>query len=49
MLEYRNRLILAPMVRSGTLPLRLLALKYGAGKNLHFFTFKKKIRKMKCF
>jgi len=29
-LEYRNKLILAPMVRIGTLPLRLLALDYGA-------------------
>lgn len=29
-LEYRNKLILAPMVRVGTLPMRLLALDYGA-------------------
>lgn len=27
---YRNELILAPMVRVGTLPMRLLALDYGA-------------------
>ena len=30
MLEYANKMILAPMVRVGTLPMRLLALKYGA-------------------
>lgn len=29
-LDYRNKLILAPMVRVGTLPTRLLALRYGA-------------------
>jgi len=29
-LDYINKLILAPMVRIGTLPLRLLALDYGA-------------------
>ncbi|XP_055586633.1 tRNA-dihydrouridine(20) synthase [NAD(P)+]-like [Uranotaenia lowii] len=29
-LDYRNKLILAPMVRVGTLPMRLLALCYGA-------------------
>ena len=29
-LEYSNKLILAPMVRVGTLPMRLLALRYGA-------------------
>ncbi|CAG0888168.1 unnamed protein product [Cyprideis torosa] len=29
-MDYRDKLILAPMVRIGTLPLRLLALKYGA-------------------
>ena len=29
-LEYRNKLILAPMVRCGTLAFRLLALEYGA-------------------
>lgn len=28
--HYRNKLILAPMVRVGTLPMRLLALDYGA-------------------
>jgi tRNA-dihydrouridine synthase 2 len=28
--NYRNRIVLAPMVRSGELPTRLLALKYGA-------------------
>lgn len=27
---YNNKLILAPMVRIGTLPMRLLALRYGA-------------------
>jgi tRNA-dihydrouridine synthase 2 len=30
-IEYRNKLVLAPMVRSGTLPVRLLSLYYGAG------------------
>ena len=30
MLEYANKMILAPMVRVGTLPMRLLALRYGA-------------------
>lgn len=30
-LDYRNKLVLAPMVRSGTLPMRLLALYHGAG------------------
>lgn len=30
MLTYENKLILAPMVRIGTLPMRLLALSYGA-------------------
>ncbi|XP_052816141.1 tRNA-dihydrouridine(20) synthase [NAD(P)+]-like [Mya arenaria] len=29
-LDYQNKVILAPMVRIGTLPTRLLALKYGA-------------------
>lgn len=29
-LDYRNKLILAPMVRVGTLPMRLLSLDYGA-------------------
>ena len=29
-LDYRNKLILAPMVRIGTLPMRLLALEHGA-------------------
>lgn len=29
-MDYANKLILAPMVRIGTLPLRLLALDYGA-------------------
>lgn len=29
-MEYRNKLVLAPMVRVGTLPLRLLAAEYGA-------------------
>lgn len=27
---YRNKVILAPMVRIGTLPMRLLSLDYGA-------------------
>lgn len=27
---YRNKKILAPMVRIGTLPMRLLAIEYGA-------------------
>ncbi len=30
MMDYRNKQILAPMVRAGTLPLRLLALEHGA-------------------
>lgn len=30
LLSYTNKLILAPMVRMGTLPMRLLALDYGA-------------------
>lgn len=30
-LDYRNKLVLAPMVRTGTLPMRLLSLYYGAG------------------
>ncbi|XP_051115424.1 uncharacterized protein LOC127240667 [Andrographis paniculata] len=29
-IDYRNKLVLAPMVRVGTLPLRLLAAEYGA-------------------
>ena len=29
-ISYVNKLILAPMVRIGTLPMRLLALQYGA-------------------
>lgn len=29
-LDYRDKVILAPMVRIGTLPTRLLALRYGA-------------------
>ncbi|XP_037503899.1 tRNA-dihydrouridine(20) synthase [NAD(P)+]-like isoform X2 [Rhipicephalus sanguineus] len=29
-IDYRNKIILAPMVRIGTLPMRLLALHYGA-------------------
>lgn len=29
-LAFENKLILAPMVRVGTLPMRLLALDYGA-------------------
>ena len=28
--DYRGKIVLAPMVRSGELPSRLLALKYGA-------------------
>lgn len=30
-LDYKNKLFLAPMVRTGTLPTRLLSLYYGAG------------------
>lgn len=30
MLSYEDKIILAPMVRIGTLPMRLLALRYGA-------------------
>lgn len=30
MINYCNKLILAPMVRGSKLPMRLLALKYGA-------------------
>lgn len=30
-IDYANKLVLAPMVRSGSLPMRLLALYYGAG------------------
>lgn len=30
-MNFRNQLILAPMVRGSKLPMRLLALKYGAG------------------
>ncbi|WWC73693.1 uncharacterized protein I206_107665 [Kwoniella pini CBS 10737] len=30
-LNYREKLVLAPMVRTGTLPMRLLSLYYGAG------------------
>lgn len=29
-MSYRDKIILAPMVRVGTLPMRLLALRYGA-------------------
>lgn len=29
-LDYKDKLVLAPMVRIGTLPMRLLALDYGA-------------------
>lgn len=29
-LDYNNKLILAPMVRAGTLPFRLCALRHGA-------------------
>ena len=29
-LSYSNKVILAPMVRAGRLPMRLLALQYGA-------------------
>lgn len=29
-MSFENKLILAPMVRVGTLPMRLLALEYGA-------------------
>ena len=30
-LDYTKKLILAPMVRVSTLPMRLMSLKYGAG------------------
>lgn len=30
-LDYRDKLVLAPMVRTGSLPERLLSLYYGAG------------------
>ncbi|KAJ9102650.1 hypothetical protein QFC19_004759 [Naganishia cerealis] len=30
-LDYENKLVLAPMVRTGSLPMRLLSLHYGAG------------------
>ena len=30
MVDYRGKVILAPMVRAGTLPLRLLSLEHGA-------------------
>lgn len=30
MVDYKGKLVLAPMVRAGELPTRLLALKYGA-------------------
>lgn len=29
-MNYKDKIILAPMVRVGTLPMRLLALRYGA-------------------
>lgn len=29
-IDYKNKIVLAPMVRVGTLPMRLLALRYGA-------------------
>ncbi|KAG1243830.1 hypothetical protein G6F68_015686 [Rhizopus microsporus] len=29
-IDYANKIVLAPMVRIGTLPMRLLALEYGA-------------------
>lgn len=29
-MDYKNKIILAPMVRVGTLPMRLLALEFGA-------------------
>ena len=29
-MDFKNKLVLAPMVRVGSLPMRLLALKYGA-------------------
>jgi hypothetical protein len=34
-LDFRGKKILAPMVRVGTLPMRLLSLEHGAGKDLH--------------
>jgi len=30
MVDYKGKLVLAPMVRAGELPTRLLALRYGA-------------------
>lgn len=41
--DYRGKIVLAPMVRSGELPSRLLALKYGAdlvwGEYIQYFFF----------
>lgn len=37
-LDYRNKLVLAPMVRVNTLPMRLLALEYGADIVYRFVT-----------
>ena len=34
---YRNKIMLAPMVRIGSLPMRLLCLDYGAGQKLNNF------------
>ena len=42
-MDFRNKIILAPMVRVSTLPFRLLALEYGAdlvfGEVCNFFLF----------
>jgi tRNA-dihydrouridine synthase len=40
---YIDKKILAPMVRVGTLPMRLLALEYGAGELIEDIYFKPKI------
>lgn len=41
--DYRGKIVLAPMVRSGELPARLIALKYGAdlvwGASSHLYAF----------
>jgi tRNA-dihydrouridine synthase 2 len=43
--DYRGKIVLAPMVRSGELPSRLLALKYGAdlvwGMYANFFLIRR--------
>ena len=37
-LTYSGKMILAPMVKIGTTPMRLLALHYGAGKAFYLYT-----------